>query len=324
MSAKVEGFAPRIPVPTAAPTATVVTPAVDASVAPAATPNTAPVATSFDPSAPAKRLSTEAGAAVSTSAPPASLWGDGDRRVHGRGRGDNGQPVDPAQIAEWKAKRDATAGEINQKVDHLKEKWRYTKDTTKANELWRYAHDSQKMDPATRANLESKLHKCDHDQAKLDHLQAQAKALGPDGGTPEQRTQLAHDIESAKKAVTADLDDANKVISDAGLTDDHLAHAESTIDPNAPPGPSLSDLMSQFFSYCSYIEVNSFIDDVDPIGDMIDDHVSDSEDADRLNASLASASRLANNRLDKERDSERSSKTLLDAIKNKRGGVRDV
>src|SRR5205823_5495544 len=96
----------------------------------------------------------------------------------------------------------------------------------------------------------SKLWKTDRDQARLDRLQAQAKDLGH-SGTPEQRTELAHQIESAKTAVSHDLTDANQVIKDAGLEVDHLAHAEGTIDPNAAAKglPSLFGLLDDFWKF---------------------------------------------------------------------------
>ncbi|MFT3840928.1 MAG: hypothetical protein QM723_28315 [Myxococcaceae bacterium] len=256
MSGKVDGFAPRVQVPTSTtPTAA---PAA-AAPAPAATPAPAasapkPAAT-FDASAPTRRFAdAQTGAPVPTSANPNSLWGEG--HVHGGHgghgpRGPNGEQLTPEQLEAFKARRAQMQQKIDDRVGQLEHKWRYTRNTTKTNELWSYVHDSKKLDPDTRAKIESKLWKTDRDQARLDRLQAQAKSLG-ESGTPEQRTALAHQISQAKDAVSNDLSDANDVIKAAGLEEDHMAHAEATIDPNAAKeGNSLADLINSFVKFTS-------------------------------------------------------------------------
>jgi hypothetical protein len=265
MSGKVDGFAPRVQVPSST-TTQAPAPAATPAPAPAASPVPATVvaqpATAFDASAPPRRFAdSQTGAPVPTSANPHALWGEGHGHGHGGVRGPDGQPLTPEQIA---ARQAQMQQQIGDRVDHLKDKWRYTRNTTKTNELWNYAEDSKKMPPDVKAKLEAKLWKTDRDQARLDRLQEQAKQLGSGGGTPEQRTDLAHQIESAKKAISTDLSDANTVIKDAGLEADHLAHAESTIDPNAAKDgeTSLADMLAGFLKFTGGVFGFDQIDDL--------------------------------------------------------------
>ncbi len=251
MSGKVDGYAPRISVPatttTVVPAGTAPVPVPTVAAPPPSSP--APAAT-FDANSPAARRFADGGTPVASSAHPQHLWGAGDGDGDDRVTGPQGENLTPEQIAALQAKRAEWQAKVGDRVGQLEHKWRYTRNTTKTNELWNYVNDSKNLDPDTRAKIESKLWKTDRDQARLDRLQAQAKTLGQ-GGTPEQRTALAHQLEAAKTAVSHDLSDANQVIKDAGLEVDHLAHAEGTIDPNAAAKglPSLFSLLDGFFKF---------------------------------------------------------------------------
>ncbi len=245
MTGKVDRLTSRPAAPTQA--GTPATPSAPATAATATPANGTPTAAGTFSAEPPPKPLTPAGTHVATSARPSALWG-------GDGDGDDDDVRDaqahgasPEQIRQMRAEKRELQGHIRDRVDHLDHKWRYTLNTTKASELDKYADDSDKIDPATRDALKSKLQVAHQAEDKLAALKQQAAQLGH-GGTPEERTALAKQIVAARKEVSTTVAAATKVVDDAGLKVDRLAHAEAKIDPKAAKkGGSLLDMVERFF-----------------------------------------------------------------------------
>ncbi len=238
------------PATTPTPTAT--------AAAPTAAPATAPAlndVAAFDPNAPPPPLSPSA-PHVATSAQPDRLWGppaDPRREAELEDVAGAHPRHGPGDIARRAPSAAELKGEIADRVHHLDHKWRYTRNTNKLEELEKYTHESDKLDPDTRAKLQPKLAAAHSAEQKLDQLEQQAKTLGH-SGTPEQRTELAHQLAAARTEVSTTVGAATKVIDDAGLQVDRLAHAEKDIDPKGwSEGHSLFGMLSRFFSLSYFI-----------------------------------------------------------------------
>jgi len=185
------------------------------------------------------------GTAVARSADPGALWGGGQAEAD-----QAFLALEPAQqqaeLQALRAQRDELTQKIAERVGVLDQKWEQLPTFKKVEALREYRQRSTRLDPATRAEVDSLLEQAQARQKKINSLRAQAAKLGParlGRGTPEQRHRLAVQLAEARRLQKKEVKAATRVIDAKGLKLDRLRQTERLIDPGAPKGGLLSTLV---------------------------------------------------------------------------------
>lgn len=244
------------------PSSTGKTAAVSKPAAPAPSAPNAPVAAYSGTQAPARSL-VPAGTPVSKSADPSALWGDQPKPLNlDREAFAKLSPADQAAaLQKCRERRDQLGGEINQRVEQLDHKWKYSRLSTRTEALREYQDRSEHLSPGRRHQLDQLLARSEGAQQRINELRAKADALPktPEGKAQmvEIRKEIARELRKARAEQSKVVKEATAVVDADGLKVDRLAVTEQVIDPNAPKpgsGKSLLEKVAEFFHVDAFFQ----------------------------------------------------------------------
>ncbi|MCC6336718.1 MAG: hypothetical protein IT380_22345 [Myxococcales bacterium] len=215
---------------------------------------------------------------VSRSADPGALWGTDAPRRNRHLDLTEFRRLPPeerkAKFEAMRAQREQLKGEIQDRVNQLDRKWKYSHLRTRTASLRDLQAKKPELTAEQQQRFEAALRSAESADQKVKALAEKAQAFAPESKKDpvqlEARKKLASELRKARAEHSSAVAAATAVIDEAGLKVDRLANAEQVLDKNAPPpgsGKSLWDKIVSFFdltfslkSYSTVMEsVNDFM-----------------------------------------------------------------